>query len=342
MKNKFKLTLLSTLIISSSLSAEFFMNVQLQKNKNGNNGIFVDSPYDSFGFDKDGIHRSGDVVDIEGFGANGLKPDSNSAINMTLDQNLDNSYNIELSQDIVEGNFGYISGTINFSTTPLTVQSIEGNNVVLDEGLTTNPFPSGIDIIKNGTVVNNSGSANDWQNIVNVYQDVSVYYWTSFEYIHSRTAGSSNLNMSHGTLYSTTNHTATRWRVYINRNIATRPWPDRDDLIIYGTDNWASSRRTRNESQLVSSITTDYFVLNNVAVNDTIDVYMPMKLQVSIDNDSYQNVELTRENASSNQLTFELENLDNQKLNFRITDLNHSTNISNITGLNINPQNLRD
>ena len=337
MKYIYIISLLSIFLATTTVNANYYINVDVAK-KNGKSPFVIESPYDIFGFDENGIHRSGEVVDPEGFNAEGLKPDSNSVINSSLNQTLDNAYNTNITQDVVEGNFGYVSGTIIFNSTPVTVSTVENNSVILDNGLTQNPFPSGIELIKNGNIETNSTSANPWQNTVDVYETVSEYYWTPYEFIHTRDKmGLPNCNTSHGTLISSSNHTSTRWRHYANTNYPVEPHPTLDGYCIYMTDSWASSRRTRNVEKLVSSTTTDYFIIN-ANNGDIIDVYMPLRLQVSIDGGLYQDITLNRGSVSSNQLTFEIPNLNARSLDFRITDLRHSTNLTDLTGVIIQPQ----
>ena len=336
-----KMIFLSTILLASGyLNAEYLLNVNLKDQKNS---IIVDSPFDSFGFDENGIHRSGETTDSEGFRADGRKADDNSNVNQSLNQELSTEYNLTMTQDIIEGNFGYLTGTLSFSTEGITVQTVDSNIVVADEGLTSNPFPNGIQIIRNGTVENNTSNATSWEYIDEVYENVSEYYWTDYEFIHTRDRrASTNPDVAHGTLMEQANFTATRWRYYANRNYPRENWPDRDDLFLYMTDSWASSRRTRTVERLVSSTREDYYIISSLTQGDVIDVYMPIRLQVSIDGGLYEDVELTRDSVGSNSVTFELENLNARELRFRVTDLNHSTRFVDLTGVNIQPEMLRN
>lgn len=345
-KNNFKLTLISTMFFCGSVNAEFLLNVNLSNDQNGNNGIIVVSPYDEFGFDENGIHRDGGTTDTDGFRADGRKEDNNSSINQTLDQTLSSDYSVTLTQDVVEGNFGYVSGILTFNTTPVTVLSVEGNTVVLDESLTTNPFPSDIDIILNGTSTNNSSSSTPWSNTVDLYKDVLVNYFPADTLIrHHSTGGTayclSDNSISNGTVLQQSN-TSTRRRIYYSVRYSSN-----DDLCGSGTyryrsDLWGSDIRQRTENRLVSSTTTDYFELSGVSDGDVVDIYIPIRLQVSLDGGLYQDVTLTRENINNQSLTFELNNIDVRTASFRITDLNHSTQFSNLTNIVIQPQMLRN
>lgn len=343
MKNIYKFSLLSIFLATTTVNANYYINVDVAK-KNDQSPFVIESPYDIFGFDENGIHRSGEVVDPEGFNAEGLKPDSNSVINSSLNQTLDNAYNENITQDVIEGNFGYVSGTITFNSTPVTVSTVESNSVILDNGLTSNPFPSGIDIIKNGNIETNSTAASAWQNTIEVYEDVRVSYFPPDALIrHHSTGGTayckSNPNISDGTLLDS-NISSTRRRLYYSVRYATNDDLCGAGLYRYRSDLWGADVRYRNENRLVSSTTTDYFILN-ANESDIIDVYMPLRLQVSIDGGLYQDITLNRENVNSNQLTFEIPNLNARSLDFRITDLQHSTNLTDLTGVIIQPQMLR-
>ena len=334
-KNNFKLILISTILIAGSVNAEFILNVNIDNQKNS---IVVDSPFDQFGFDENGIHRSGETTDPEGFNSEGTKPDTNSNVNQSLNQILDSAYNVTLTQDVVEGNFSSLSGTLTFSTTPISVLSVEGNTVVLDEEITTNPFPSNIDIIVNGSQTNNTTAAVPWSNTVEVYQNVQVgYFPPDFLIRHHSTGGTAycrtDPNIADGTVLVTSIQ-STRRRLYLSAGISGNC---SDGSYRYLTDLWGADIRYRTESQLVSSTTTDYFILNNVAENDSVDVYLPLRLQASVDGGLYEDVALTRDNVSSNQLTFELTGIDARSVSFRITDLNHSTQLGTLTGLVIEP-----
>lgn len=336
--NKTSLTLL--FLATTSVNADYYMNVDIAK-KNGQSPFVIESPYDIFGFDENGIHRSGDVVDPEGFNADGLRPDSNSVVNSTLSQTLDNAYSVTLTQDVVEGNFGYVTGTLSFNTTPVTVSNVEGNSVILDNGLTSNPFPSGIEIIKNGVVETNSSSANAWQNTVNVYEEVRIKYISEWVLVNSGSYGywRTNPNLSNGYVLQYAQYDSEVG--YKQRDVVNGGW-DREDggRYLYWADRYIASTRYRNETRLVSSTTTDYFILNANS-GDTVDVYMPIRLQVSIDGGLFEDVTLNRADANTNQLTFELPNLNARNLDFRITDLQHSTNLTDLTGIVIQPQMLR-
>ena len=331
-----KPSLILTFLATTSVNANYYINVDVSK-KNGQSPFVIESPYDIFGFDENGIHRSGELVDPEGFNAEGLKQDSNSVINSTLSQTLDNAYNINLIQDVVESNFGHITGTLSFITTPLTVSSVEGNSVILDNGLTSNPFPNGIEIIKNGVVETNSSGAINWQHIENVYEERTVYdFPNGYEYYgtSSVTWCRSDPNIPDGTLLHSQNNTSVRYRHYSTGKTGRTC----SGGYSYSSDVYRSIGVSRTVNQLVSSTTTDYFILN-ANVGDTIDVYMPIRLQVSIDGSLFEDVTLNRADSNTNQLTFELPNLNARSVDFRITDLQHSTDL---TGVVIQPQMLRE
>ena len=353
-QNIFNFIILSNLLISNSLSAEFFINVNLNNNTQN---IIIDSSYDSFGFDENGVHRSGNMTDSEGFDANGRRIDSNSSINQSLNQSLSNSYTIDLNQDVVEGNFASFSGTIDFSTLPLTISTVEGRTVLLDEGNTINPFPSGIEIIKNGSLENSLGSS-QYQNTEEVYEDVQVTYWT--EYVRTSTTssavadgdGSFSLTqraatIPQGGIISSRTSGSTRYRYVNNQSSYTNyyTWDSGTSTWLkfrYSADYYVSNRRTRTENRLVSSTTTDYFEINGVNDGDTIDVYIPLRLQVSLDGGIYQDVILTRNNISNQSLSFEINDINVRTASFRITDLNHSTQFSILANINIQSEMLRN
>ena len=340
-----KKTLILLIAISSYQiqSETYFIKITDDQKESYN----VDSNYDQYGFYSNGQHRNGTNQDNEGYDINGIRPDLNSSINISLNQPLNSEQNFYIQQDPLEGNFYGFEGTISFNRDIITLENID-NKVAYLKSDNSNPYSN--TLIKNGTI-DNSISTSEFNITEDVYEIQSVEVWS--DYVASGDVRNCiGCQTGNGSL-SLTQTAATRPIGYVMRTESNSNTRSQSRVaeqngyygyyeyngrlrFNYRIEYWHSTRSFRNENVLVGTNSIDYYEFSNSNVGDQIEIEKPIILEYSTDNINWNTVETTRIDTNQGVLNFNLSNLNSNQFYFRLTDSGDSQNITTLTNFQVN------
>ena len=332
MKKYILLILLTTSNIA--VANKYIMKINVDEQN-----ISIQDTYDSNGFDKNGLHRdTGTESDGNGYNQEGIRDDVDSNISNSLSHKLSYNYITSINQQVDQSDFIGFSGEITFQKNTATIINVDSRNVISKSSIISSPFSSGNKIIKNNSLFENIYNTGNYTHVDNVYENVQVSYYTDWILSGTSTASGTNPSFSYGSIASS--HST--WKYVVNESSYYRTYLlNGSPRYQYNCDYYTKSLRTRTEQRLVSSTETHYTTINNVSVNDTIEVFMPIYLDINIDNNGWENLTLNRDNLSEGKVTFSLEGISAKNIELRINDKGAGLDYTMLQKFSINFKNIR-
>jgi hypothetical protein len=340
--NKYKTNIL--IIVFIILNHNIIASNYIVKIKTDTTNILTDSGFDINGFDKDGFHKDTKTeVDNNGYNKEGIRNDIDSNISANISNKLITNYETNINQQDEQGDFIEVSGIISFNKNISNILNVDSKNVILKSQIISSPFSNGNQIIKNNLLYSNIYNIADYDKVDNVYENVSVTYYTDWTLRGTSTATTTNPSYSSGQTVSSRNWGTSPYKYVANESSYYRTYELNGSMRYqYNCDYYEKSKRTRTEQRLVSSTTTKYTEINNVLNNDVIEVFIPIKLEVNIDSAGWQNIPLDRNDITKGEVSFSISNILFRSIDIRISDSLIGEDYTTLNNIDLNFQNNKD